>query len=120
MTAFLNQKEKTISVLYGDSAAFESASSNFQRLTGKEHFVLITYHLKNFYYDYDAQARGSIELVEYISNLDPSNISRSSYQITAGDYPRDSAGNRCTVSDRIKFIFLHKAYNYPDVDPLNR
>ena len=80
MTAFLNRHEHTISVLYGDSAAFESTQSNFKHHTAEEHFVLITYKLKNFYYDYDAQARGGLERVEYISGLDPKDSGKFSYK----------------------------------------
>lgn len=48
MTAFLNHEESTISVLYGDSAAFESTKSYFKHHTAQEHVVLITYKLKTF------------------------------------------------------------------------
>jgi hypothetical protein len=119
MTAFLNLQENTISVLYGDSAAFESAQSNFKHHTAEEHFVLITYKLKNFYYDYDAQARGAVERVEYISDLDPKDMGKFSYQNPVGKSPLDSKGARYKDSDRVKFIFSHKAYEYPDVENLN-
>jgi hypothetical protein len=120
MTAFLNPHEHTISVLYGDSAAFESTQSNFKHHTAAEHFVLITYKLKNFYYDYDAQARGGLERVEYISGLDPKDNAKFSYKITFGNWPQDSTGARYNDSDRVKFIFSHKPYVYPDVERLNK
>jgi hypothetical protein len=81
---------------------------------------LITYKLKNFYYDYDAQARGSLERVEYISGLDPKDPGTFSYKMTLGNRPQDSTGARYNDSDRVKFIFSHKAYEYPDVEPLNK
>jgi FMN-dependent NADH-azoreductase len=120
MTAFINRHENTISVLYGDSAAFESTQSDFKYHTADEHFVLITYKLKNFYYDYDAQARGAVERVEYISDLDPKNKGEFSYVITVGKWPRDRTGDRYKDSDRVKFIFSHKPYEYPDVESLNK
>jgi len=120
MTAFLNLHEHTISVLYGDSAAFESTHSNFKHHTAEEHFVLITYKLKNFYYDYDAQARGGLERVEYISGLDPKDSRKFSYKMTYGNLPQDSTGTRYKDSDRVKFIFSHKPYDYPDVESLNK
>jgi hypothetical protein len=120
MTAFLNRHEHTISVLYGDSAAFESTQSNFKHHTAEEHFVLITYKLKNFYYDSDAQARGGLERVEYISGLDPKDPGKFSYKLTFGNRPQDSTGARYNDSDRVKFIFSHKPYEYPDVEPLNK
>lgn len=120
MTAFLNRHENTVSVLYGDSAAFESTHSNFKHHTADEHFVLITYKLKNFYYDYDAQARGGLERVEYISGLDPKDSGKFSYKMTFGNWPQDSTGARYKESDRVKFIFSHKPYEYPDVESLNK
>ncbi|SIP97470.1 hypothetical protein SAMN05421821_101308 [Mucilaginibacter lappiensis] len=120
MTAFINRDEKTISVLYGDSAAFESTKSNFKHHTSEEHFTLITYKLKNFYYDYDAQARGEVERVEKVSDLDPENDAKFSYMIPVGKWPRDSSGTRFRDSDRIKFIFSHKAYEYPEIGELNK
>ncbi len=120
MTAFLNLHEHTISVLYGDSAAFESTKSNFNYHTADEHFVLITYKLKNFYYDYDAQARGDLERVEYISGLNPNDGEKFSYKITIGNWPQNSKGIRYKESERIKFIFSHKPYEYPEVESLNK
>ncbi|MEZ2334695.1 hypothetical protein AB6735_03635 [Mucilaginibacter sp. RCC_168] len=120
MTAFINMDESTISVLYGDSAAFASTQSYFKHHTAQEHFVLITYKLKNFYYDYDAQARGELERVEYIADLDPKDKTKFSYRIKVGEWPLDSKGNRYTESDRVKFIFSHKPYQYPSVEDLNR
>ncbi len=120
ITAFLNQHEHTISVLYGDSAAFESTQSNFKHHNADEHFVLITYKLKNFYYDYDAQARGGLERVEYISSLDPKDPGKFSYKLTFGNRPQDSTGARYNDRDRVKFIFSHKPYEYPDLEPLNK
>jgi hypothetical protein len=120
MTAFLNRHDHTISVLYGDSAAFESTQSNFKHHTADEHFVLITYKLKNFYYDYDAQARGDVERVEYISGLDPNDSGKFSYKITSGNWPQDGKGTRYKEIERIKFIFSHKPYEYPAVESLNK
>jgi len=120
MTAFLNPEESTISVLYGDSAAFESTKSYFKHHTAQEHFVLITYKLKNFYYDEDAQARGSLERVEYISDLDPKDKTKFSYRMTVGKMPLDSKGTPYSKGDRIKFIFSHGPYQYPSVEDLNR
>jgi hypothetical protein len=120
MTAFLNPYEHTISVLYGDSAAFESTQSNFKHHTAEEHFVLITYKLKNFYYDYDAQARGGLERVEYIAGLDPKDSGKFSYKRTFGNWPKDNTGARYEESERVKFIFSHKPYEYPDVENLNK
>jgi len=120
MTAFINRDEKTISVLYGDSAAFESTQSNFKHHTAEEHFTLVTYKLKNFYYDYDAQARGTVERVEKVSDLDPHNSGKFSYTIPVGNWPLDNRGARYLDSDRIKFIFSHKPYQYPEVDDVNR
>jgi hypothetical protein len=120
MTAFLNLHEHTISVLYGDSAAFESTKSNFKDHTADEHFVLITYKLKNFYYDYDAQARGDLARVEYISGLNPNDDGKFSYKMTLGNWPQNSKGTRYKESERIKFIFSHKPYQYPEVESLNK
>jgi hypothetical protein len=120
ITAFLDQNENTISVLYGDPAAFESATSDFKHHTAGEHFVLITYQLKDFYYDYDAQARGLVERVEYISGPDPKDSNKFSYNISVGKPPRDSTGVPYRDSDRIKFIFSHKPYTYPDAESSNQ
>jgi len=120
ITAFLNRHEHTISVLYGDSAAFGSTQSNFKHHTADEHFVLITYKLKNFYYDYDAQARGDLERVEYISGLDPNDMGKFSYKMTFGNWPQNSKGTRYKEIERIKFIFSHKPYEYPDMESLNK
>lgn len=120
ITAFVNMEESTISVLYGDSAAFESAHQYFKRHTAEEHFVLITYKLKDFYYDYDAQARGGLERVEYISDIDPKDNNKFSYRMTFGQMPVDKKGARYNDKDRVKFIFSHQPYQYPSVEDLNR
>lgn len=109
ITSFANRKQQTMSVLYGNEAARQSALSEYTHHFPGEVFKLAVFRQASNKYWYGSYINGKLLSVETVAG----NAGRLSYKLEKGLAPVNSKGEKMSEDERLAFIFSHKASVFP-------
>jgi len=114
ITSFANEKDSSLTTLYGNTAAMRSAIlGNTQHAAG-EVFTLVTWAQADSRNCYGVYINGKIRSVETVRvNANGDNPPVITYKLEEGRSPLDRTGYAYTQDERIKHIFGQRAAVFP-------
>jgi len=114
ITSFANRKQLTLSVLYGNPLAMQSAAKGSQKHIAGEVFKLVTFHQANNKYWYGSYINGAVKSIETI-NTKTSSLGDTViyYSVQGGKAPLNATGNTASRSERINSILSHRPLVFP-------
>jgi len=114
ITSFANEKDSSLSTLYGNAAAIRSTIlGNTQHAAG-EVFTLVTWAQADSKNCYGVYINGRIRSVETVQvNANGDNPPVITYRLEQGETSHGQAGNAYTQDERIKHIFGQRAAVFP-------
>ena len=112
ITSFLSKKLNTVSILFGNQLALESAKTGRVHQSG-EVFTLVTWNQQNKEFWYPALINGRIKSIEVVKLSLSNNQIRHEYKLVKGAVPSNNSHIRFSKRERIDFILSHKASVYP-------
>ncbi|RYY37827.1 MAG: hypothetical protein EOP46_01195 [Sphingobacteriaceae bacterium] len=115
ITSFANRKQQTISVLYGNQLAMQSAATGLHKHVAGEVFKLVTFNRANNKYWYGSYINGSVKSVETLSTRRAltGDSSLINYVVERGKAPLNATGKTASEQQRINSILLHKPLVFP-------
>ena len=114
ITSFANSKLQTMSVLYGNSPARQSALLGYRTHSPGEIFKLVTYKQADNKFWYGSHINGAIKSVEIVAASQSVNATAPlTYTLERGQAPTDSVGDEVKSVNRINYIFSHKPSVFP-------
>ena len=114
ITSSANEKQGTMSVLFGNSAALQAALDSTGRHKPGEVFTLATWERVANPHWYGTYINGRIKTVETICIL-PSlrGAIKIEYKLIKGPGPKDDNGNTISLQERISFILNQDPSVFP-------
>ncbi len=114
VTVFANRTDKTLSILYGDSAAATAARSDYPPEYREGQLTLVTYHQADNRFWYGSLINGAIKNVETIKLTTAADTARGfAYRLLQGQPPADRSGNIINTTARVRQILAHKPVVFP-------
>lgn len=110
ITSFGNRRQKTMSILYGNEAARQSALEGYRTQHNGASYTLVVYQQENDKYWYGAHINGAVKSIETITETPDNHLK---YQLKQGAPAIDSLGHKITDVNRIAFIFSHQPSIFP-------
>lgn len=109
ITSFANRKQQTMSVLYGNEAAKQSALSEYAHHLPGEIFKLVVFRQADNKYWYGSYINGKLLSIETVFNTS----GQLGYKLEKGQAPVNIKGDKMSEDERLAFIFSHKASVFP-------
>lgn len=114
ITSFANRQLKTMSTLYGNYAARQSALTGYTDHVPGEVFTLVTYRQENNKYWYGSYINGAVQSVETVLVLPAGDAKpQFRYQLVAGTAPAGIDHQPAAIHDRINSILSHRPSVFP-------
>jgi hypothetical protein len=114
ITSHLDQKQQTMSILYGNAAAYRAVLDSNGRHTSGEVFTLTTWQQVPNPHWYGSYINGRVKTVETVSILlSLRGDTLTEYKLLKGDGPRDGNGQPIDRQDRIDFVLGLKPSVFP-------
>jgi len=112
ITSFLSKKLNTVSILFGNQQALETAKMGRMH-QGGEVFTLVTWNQQNKEFWYPALINGRIKSIEVVKLSLANNRINQEYSLVKGPAPANTAHIRFKERERIDFILSQRASVYP-------
>ncbi|MEZ2442876.1 heme-binding domain-containing protein [Chitinophaga sp. RCC_12] len=109
ITSFANRQQQTMSVLYGNTAAQQSALAGYKTHTPGEIFRLVTYKQAGNKYWYGSYINGEVQTVEMVSG----DADKLTYKLERGHWLVNNAGDKVDAAVRINDIFSQRPSVFP-------
>lgn len=115
ITSFASRKQQTISVLYGNQLAMQSAATGSHKHVAGELFKLVTFRQANNTYWYGSYINGAVKSIEtlYTKPAVSGNSMMLYYTVERGKAPLNIAGSTASAHERINNILSHRALVFP-------
>lgn len=112
ITSFANRNEKTMSVLYGNTAAKQSALGGYKTHVAGEILKLVTFKQENNKYWYGSYINGAVQRVETVTATgnEPNALT---YTLLQGKTPVNANGQTINNDQRIADILAHRPSVFP-------
>ena len=109
----MNQKQGTVSVLYGNQTARQTAIDSAGRHKEGEVYTLATWEQVNDLHWYGSNINGRLKSVERVSVVPSSTGVDIEYKLVNGAQPVDVDGHAIAPKDRISFMLNQRAAVFP-------
>lgn len=114
ISVFANRTDKTLSILYGDSAALIAARSEYRQSDKEGQLTLVTYHQADNRFWYGSLVNGAIKSVEHIGITPEVGATPAfAYRLSQGQPPADASGHMINAGERIRQILAHRPVVFP-------
>ncbi|GGH63098.1 hypothetical protein HNQ91_002601 [Filimonas zeae] len=119
ITSFANRKARTMSVLYGNEAARQTALNGYITHLPGGVFTLVVHKQHDNKYWYGSYLNGALLSVETVRNVAmPQQPAKLTYQLQQGQPPADSTGAVISAQKRMAYILSHTPSVFPGSIPL--
>lgn len=113
-TVFANRGTRTMSVVYGNKAAIQSANSKSDGHHAGEELTVVTYQQENNKYWYGSYINGRVKSVEKITMRRPkSGAAGWEYHLVDGIRPSGIGGEQLAASQRVAEILSKRPLVFP-------
>jgi len=113
-TVFANRDTRTMSVVYGNTAAIQNANSRSGTHHAGEELTVVTYQQQNNKYWYGSYINGRVKSVEKITMRHPKNgVAGWDYHLVSGSSPLAAGGQRLAVTQRVAEILGKRSVVFP-------
>ena len=114
ITPSVNQREGTVSILYGNPTARHTLLDSANQHNPGEMYTLATWEQADDLHWYGSHINGRLERVETVNVLSASDGSLLiDYKLVNGSEPKDAAGRPMDTQDRIKAILNQRPAIFP-------
>ncbi|MFC3562853.1 hypothetical protein [Pedobacter jamesrossensis] len=112
ITSSVSKKLRTVSILFGNQAALESALKGGAH-RGGEMFTFVTWNQDNEKFWFPGLINGKIKSIEVVNIVLRGNTLKPDYRLVQGTAPKRLTDQLYTQSERIEFITSQRPSIYP-------